>query len=57
MTGKGFPYAVTEESLRKWMRMPAKMKLEWLEEINEFIWGYAPEKNKKIMARFRKGDI
>ncbi len=33
------------------------MKLEWLEEINEFIWKYAPKKNKKIMARFRRGDI
>ncbi len=46
MTGKGFPYSVTEESLKKWMRMPAEMKLEWLEEINEFVLKYAPEKNK-----------
>ncbi len=54
---KGFSYSVSEESLKRWMAMPAEMKLEWLEEINEFIWKYAPEESKKIMAKFRKGDI
>lgn len=57
MMEKGFAYTFSEESLKKWMRMPAKMKLEWLEEVNEFLWKYAPEENKRIMALFRKGDI
>ncbi len=55
--GKGFSYAFSEERLKKWMAMPAEMKLEWLEEINEFIWKYAPEENKRIMAQFRRGEI
>ncbi len=57
MSKKGFSYTVSEESLKKWMHMPAEMKLEWLEEINEFIWKYTPKKNKKIIELFRKGDI
>ncbi len=57
MTKKGFSYTVSEESLKKWMHMPTEMKLEWLEEINEFIWKYTPKKNKKIIELFRKGDI
>lgn len=57
MMGKGFSYVVTEESLKKWMRMPAKMKLEWLEEINKFLWKYAPKESKKMMKLFREGKI
>lgn len=57
MMGKGFSYSVSDEQLKKWMAMPAEMKLQWLEEINEFLWKYMPEKNKKIMAKFRKGEI
>lgn len=57
MAEKGFSYTVSDESLKKWMQMPARMKLEWLEEINEFIWKYTSEKNKKIIELFRKGEI
>lgn len=57
MMGKGFSYAVTEESIRKWMRVSAKMKLEWLEEINKFIWKYAPRESKRMMRLLREGKI
>ncbi|MFQ5800161.1 MAG: hypothetical protein ACE5HH_00375 [Candidatus Hydrothermarchaeales archaeon] len=56
-TGKGYSYTLSEESLKRWMSMPAELKLEWLEEINRFLWKYVPKKNKEIIAKFRKGEI
>jgi len=57
MKRKGFSYKVSEETLKKWIAMPPKLKLEWLEEINEFISKFAPEKSKEIISKFRKGEI
>lgn len=57
MMGKGFSYTVSDEKLKKWMALPAKMKLEWLEEVNEFLSKAMPEESKKIMAKFRKAEI
>jgi len=31
---KGYSYHVSTSDLKKWMPLPAEMKLEWLEEIN-----------------------
>jgi hypothetical protein len=36
----GFYYYVDEEKIRRYKALPAEEKLEWLEEINEFIWKY-----------------
>lgn len=57
MAKKGFSYKVSEEALEKWIAMPPEMKLEWLEEINEFIFNFAPEKSKEAISKFRKGEI
>jgi hypothetical protein len=57
MMKKGFSYKVSEDDLRKWMSVPPEHKLEWLEEINCFLYHFAPEKSKEIMAKFRKGEI
>lgn len=57
MRRKGFTYKVSEETLKKWMGMPPELKLEWLEEINEFIFDFAPKKSKEAISKFRKGEI
>jgi|Deesub1362B_J571_1020462.scaffolds.fasta_scaffold19841_2 hypothetical protein len=57
MTKKGFSYKVSEDDLRKWIKMSAEYKLEWLEEINRFLYYFASEKSRKIMTKFRRGEI
>lgn len=57
MAKKGFSYTVSEEALKKWIAMPPELKLEWLEEINEFLFTFAPEKSKEAISKFRKGEI
>ncbi len=57
MAKKGFSYKVSDEALKKWAALPAEMKLDWLEEINEFIFNFAPEKSKETISKFRKGEI
>jgi hypothetical protein len=56
-SGKGYSYHVSTRDLKKWMSISAEMKLEWLEEINTFISKHAPEKSKRIMQKFRNGEI
>jgi hypothetical protein len=51
----GFYYYVDEEKIRKYKELTAEEKLEWLEEINEFIWKYGM--NKEIREKFRRGEI
>lgn len=57
MVKKGFSYKVSDEALKKWAALPAEMKLDWLEEINEFIFNFAPDKSKETMSKFRKGEL
>ncbi len=57
MTKKGFSYKVSDEDLRKWISLSPEHKLEWLEEINRFLYHFAPEKSRKIMTKFRRGEI
>ncbi|GBE17676.1 MAG TPA: hypothetical protein ENH13_05435 [Euryarchaeota archaeon] len=54
---RGFKHVHSESALRKWMAMPADMKLNWLEEINLFLWKCVPEKNKDIIEKFRRAEI
>ena len=54
---KGYRYEVSEEKIRHWLSLTPEQRLEWLEEINIFIHSYAPQKAKKIIAMFRKGEI
>jgi hypothetical protein len=53
----GFKHHFSDDSLRKWMNMPAKAKLEWLDEINKFLARAVPEENREIIEKFRKGEI
>lgn len=57
MAKKGFYYEVSDDALKKWIRTPASEKLEWLEEVNEFIFRFTNRKQKEIISKFRKGEI
>jgi len=57
MAKKGFYYEVSEDALKKWINPPASEKLEWLEEINSFIFKFARQEQKEIISKFRKGEI
>ena len=61
MTGgkarRGYSYHVSREEIRKYMRLSPKEKLDWLEEVNEFIERFAPDKTKELHRRFRHGEI
>jgi hypothetical protein len=57
MARKGFSYEVSDETLKKWTAIPPSAKLEWLEEINIFIFKFTNKKQKEIISRFRKGEI
>lgn len=55
--GKGFYYVVSEEKIRWWRAVPAKQKLEWLEEANNFLRKALSPEKQKIVEQFRKGEI
>jgi hypothetical protein len=57
MEKKGFYHDFSDETLKKWMSIPAKEKLEWLEEINEFIYKFTGKGQKEIISKFREGEI
>ena len=54
---KGFSYDVTEERIRFWKSIPAKEKLEWLEEANNFLRKTLSPKKMEIMNKLRKGEL
>jgi len=51
---KGFRYHVRRRSGS--MKLTPKQKLEWLEEINRFLYRFMSEESKRI-AKFRAGEI
>lgn len=57
MAKKGFYYETSDEALKKWIATPPSVKLEWLEEINKFIFKFTAEKQKTIISKFRRGEI
>lgn len=54
---KGYRYEISEEKIRHWLSLTPEQRLEWLEEINMFIQKYASDEAKRIMRKFRKGEI
>lgn len=57
MASKGYLHKVSEDEIRRWRAISPAMRLDWLEEINEFVWKFAPQKSKKIMEKFKRGEI
>ncbi len=48
-----FNWESEKEKVFRWMQVPAKKKLEWLLEMNEFSQKYTPPQNKKIRRKLR----
>lgn len=57
MRGRGFRYVVSEEKLREYSKLSPRQKLEWLEEINRFLYSCMPEESRRIAEKFRAGEI
>lgn len=49
-----FKWESEEERLRRFMRIPAKKKLEWLYEMHEFLRSVATKRQKAIFQRVRE---
>lgn len=47
----------SKDQLKRYMALPAEWKLEWLEEINQFLYEAMPPENRKIWEKFRRGEI
>lgn len=52
---KGFAFKPDIEYIKQTMDMPARSKLEWLEEINAFVYKALPKKRIKIWEKVKKG--
>lgn len=48
---------VTEEQIRRWLKVPVEQRLQWLEEANEFVRKALSPKTRAIMEKFRRGEI
>ncbi len=57
MRRKGFEHYPGTEVLKKYARLSAKQKLEWLEEINRFLWKALSPEKKRLVEKFRRGEI
>lgn len=53
----GYRYVVSWEQIRKYKALSPKEKLEWLEEANEFVNKFLPERSRRIQEKFRRGEI
>ncbi len=51
----GIEYECSKEAIEKYKAMPAKWKLDWLEEANRLTFNVLSEKEKKVRNKIRKG--
>ena len=49
-----FGWESEKERLLKYMKMPLKAKLEWLEEMNEFFYKFSSKKTKLIRRKLKE---
>jgi len=54
---KGFYHSHSLNSIKWYRSLSPKMKLEWLEEVNSFLYNNASKKIKNIWQKFRKAEI
>lgn len=52
----GYYYSYPEEVLKEYIRWPTKMKLDWLEEANLFLYRTMSPESRAIWERFRRGE-
>jgi hypothetical protein len=48
---------VTDEHLRRWRALPARVKLQWLEDANRLLAAALTPKARAIQDRFRRGEL
>jgi hypothetical protein len=51
---ENFVHQITREQIEEFRRMPAKAKLQWLEDANNFIMAFL-DKSKRIRWDERRG--
>ncbi len=49
-----FKWESEEERLLRFMRIPARKKLEWLYEINKFMHKFSSPRQEKIRKKLRR---
>jgi hypothetical protein len=54
---RGFSYKVSAQQIRQYIKVPAKYKLQWLEEAKEFFDKFASPAAKENWRLFREGKI
>jgi len=54
---KGFSYYLEDEKIISYLSLSPRMRLEWLEEIDEFNRKALRGKRRKIWEKFRRGEI
>lgn len=57
MKKKGFSYFVDKDQIMKYMKVPYKWRLEWLEDANEFTRKALMKDKLRIWQKFRMGKI
>lgn len=53
----GFRHHHTKQELREYMKLSARQKLEWLEDVNRFLHDSMSPQAKMIAAGFRNGEV
>jgi hypothetical protein len=54
---KGYAYYVTRQQIADWIRVPAALKLRWLEAANRFLNKALTPEARRIRELFRQGRI
>lgn len=54
---KGFSYFVDIDDIRRYMKVPYKWRLDWLEEANEFTRHALSGQKLQVWEKLRKGEI
>jgi hypothetical protein len=54
---KGFAFKPDVEYIKQTMDMPVRSKLEWLEEMNSFVYKALSKRKIKAWERIKKGDV
>lgn len=54
---KGYRYYVTNEQISKYSALTPEQKLDWLEEANEFVNMFLPERSRRFQQLFKRGEI
>ncbi|KKN39878.1 hypothetical protein LCGC14_0739100 [marine sediment metagenome] len=53
----GFYHHHTKEELIEYKKLSPTQKLDWLEEINSFLYKNVSKQKRDLWTKFRKGEI